>query len=86
MVRDSFAHNLSVVGYRNATATENDPAWAMWQRNRMDARQAAVYRPALTYGASYVSVLPSDKGPVFRTRSPRQLLATYEDPTLDAWP
>jgi hypothetical protein len=86
MVRDSFAQNLSVVGYRRATAWENDPAWAMWQRNRMDARQAEVYRPALTYGAAYVTVLPGDRGPVFRPRSPRQLLATYVDPQLDEWP
>lgn len=86
MVRDSFAQNLSVVGYRRATALQNDPAWAMWQRNRMDARQAEVYRPAVTYGSAYVSVLPGERGPVFRTRSPRQMLATYIEPQLDAWP
>ena len=86
MVRDSFAQNLSVVGYRAATATENAPAWKMWQRNRMDARQGEIFRPMLTYGASYVVVLPGERGPVFRPRSPRQLLAVYEDPTVDAWP
>ncbi|MFC9432692.1 phage portal protein [Nocardia sp. NPDC057030] len=86
MVRDSFAQNLSVIGYRRATALENDPAWKMWQRNRMDARQAEVYGPALTYGAAYVTVLPGEHGPVFRPRSPRQLLATYVDPQLDEWP
>ena len=86
LVRESFAQNLSVVGYRNATAKEDDPAWDMWQRNKMDARQAEVYRPSLTYGAAYVTVTPSDKGPVFRPRSPRQILAVYDDPTLDDWP
>lgn len=86
LVRDSFAQNLSVVGYRNAVAQDNDPAWAMWQRNRMDARQAEVHRPALTYGASYVTVTPGPKGPVFRPRSPRQILAVYDDPSLDQWP
>jgi hypothetical protein len=86
LVRDSFAQNLSVVGYRTATAKEDDPAWDMWQRNTMDARQAEVYRPALTYGVSYVTVTPSDHGPVFRPRSPRQILAVYDDPTLDQWP
>lgn len=86
LVRDSFAQNLSVVGYRTADAEENDPAWRMWQRNRMDARQAEVHRPALTYGASYVTVTPSAKGPVFRPRSPRQILAVYNDPSLDEWP
>lgn len=86
LVRDSFAQNLSVVGYRNATARENDPAWDLWQRNRMDARQAEVYRPALTYGAAYVTVTPGPDGPVFRPRSPRQILAVYDDPALDSWP
>lgn len=86
VVRDSFAQNLSVVGYRTATAEENDPAWQIWQRNRMDARQAEVHRPALTYGAAYVTVTPAPDGPVFRPRSPRQILAVYDDPTLDAWP
>ena len=86
LVRDSFSQNLSVVGYRNATAQENDPAWDMWQRNRMDARQAEVHRPALTYGCSYVTITPGDDGPVFRPRSPRQILAVYDDPSIDAWP
>ena len=86
VVRDSFAQNLSVVGYRNATARENDPAWELWQRNRMDARQAEVHRPALTYGCAYVTVTPGPDGPVFRPRSPRQILAVYDDPTIDPWP
>ncbi len=86
LVRDSFAQNLSVVGYRNALAKENAPGWDLWQRNRMDARQAEVHRPALTYGSAYVTVTPGVDGPVFRPRSPRQLLAVYEDPAIDAWP
>lgn len=86
MVRDSFAQNLAVVGYRTASAEDNDPAWETWQRNRMDARQAEVHRPAITYGASYALVTPSKRGAVIHTRSPRQMLAVYEDPTLDAWP
>ena len=86
LVRDSFAQNLSVVGYRNATAREDAPAWDLWQRNSMDARQAEVHRPALTYGAAYVTVTPGPDGPVFRPRSPRQILAVYADPALDLWP
>lgn len=86
VVRDSFAQNLSVVGYRTATSKENLPAWANWQRNRMDARQGEIYRPALTYGVSYVAVTPGKEGPVFRPRSPRQLIAVYSDPQIDQWP
>lgn len=86
LVVDSFGQNLSVVGYRSALSQGNDPAWERWQRNRMDARQAEVYKPALTYGASYVTADPGPKGTVWRPRSPRKMLTVYEDPTLDAWP
>lgn len=86
LVVGSFAQNLSVTGYRRATASENESAWRLWQRQQMDARQAEVHRPALTYGASYVVVAPTSEGPVFRPRSPRQLLAVYRDPQIDAWP
>ncbi len=86
LVRDSFAQNLSVVGFREAGARQNDSAWRVWQANRMDARQSEVYRSALTYGVGYVTVLPGDDGPVWRPRSPRQIVAVYEDPQVDAWP
>jgi len=87
LVRDAFVQNLCVVGYRSALAKENSPAWDMWQSNRMDARQVEVYRPAVTYGASYVVVTADDElGALWRPRSPRQLLAVYEDPQTDQWP
>lgn len=85
-VRDTWTRNLSVVGYRRSTARENDPAWRSWQRNRMDARQKEIHKPAVSYGASYVRVLMGDRGPVWLPRSPRQLLAAYRDPSLDEWP
>lgn len=86
LVRDSFVDNLSVTGFRNALAKDNTAAWRIWQRNRMDARQAEIYRPAITYGAAYVVVVDGPDGTVWRTRSPRQLLAVYEDPQVDLWP
>lgn len=86
LVTDSFSQNLSVVGYRTATAQDNDPAWAMWQRNRMDARQALVHVPALTYGASYVTVTRGPQGPEITPRSPKQILTAYLDPVGDEWP
>lgn len=86
LVRDTFAQNLSVVGYRSSTTGDDLPPWGLWQRNRMDARQSEIYRPALTYGCSYVAAFPGEDGPVFRPRSPRQLLAAYSDPQIDEWP
>jgi hypothetical protein len=87
LVRDSFVQNLSVIGYRDALAKENSAAWLSWQGNRMDARQVEVYRPAVTYGAAYVVVTKDPVlGALWRPRSPRQLLAVYEDPQTDQWP
>jgi hypothetical protein len=86
LVRDAFTQNLAVIGYRSSLAKENAPAWQMWQRNCMDARQAEVHRPAVTYGAAYVVVTEGEDGSVWRARSPRQLLAVYEDPQVDRWP
>lgn len=89
LVVDSFVQNLSVIGYRHANATDDALAWASWQEQRMDARQAEVYRAACNYGASYVTITPRLSDPrrlVWRPRSPRQLVATYEEPAIDAWP
>lgn len=83
---ETYVSGLGVVGYRSPTATDNDPVWALWQKQRMDARQAEIYRPAVSYGVSYVASVPGPTGPVFRPRSPRQLFAVYEDPQMDAWP
>lgn len=86
LVLDAFVQNLSVVGYRNADAEENAAGWKLWQHNQMDARQAEIYSSAVKYGVAYVCVEPGKSYPVFRPRSPRQLIATYEDPQVDRWP
>ena len=91
VVEDTFAQNLSVVGFRPASAKDNDASWALWQAQRMDARQAEIHRPTIRYGVAYGAVLPArvngELGPVgFRPRTPRQLFAVYQDPQVDAWP
>ncbi len=84
----TYVAGLGVVGFRSPAATENEPIWDLWQRQRMDARQAEIYRPAISYGVSYVASVPpvADAEPVFRPRSPRQIYAVYEDPQVDLWP
>lgn len=86
LVQDAFVQNLSVVGYHDAQARENAAAWQLWQFNQMDARQAEIYSAAVKYGVSYVVVEPGADYPIFRPRSPRQLIATYADPQVDRWP
>lgn len=86
----SLAQNLFVDGYRAAGASENAKPWEAWQANRMDARQAGLYRSALQYGWSYCTVLPGKIGekdmPVMTPWSPRRMTALYEDPLNDEWP
>jgi hypothetical protein len=75
---------MYVSGYRGNRAEDNAPAWDIWQRNRMDARQIGVHRAGISYGASYVTVLPGDPVPVLRGVSPRNMTAAYGDD--DEWP
>lgn len=57
----TFSRGLSVVGFRSPTASDDDPAWRWWQEHRLDARHGQAHRQSLTYGESYVSVLPDDR-------------------------
>ncbi|MEU5427624.1 phage portal protein [Streptomyces olivoreticuli] len=71
--------------------------WTHWQRSRLDARQAAVYRGALAYGHSFTVTERSRTGQV-RTKglSALRTTALYEDAanddvphaalTVTAWP
>lgn len=92
MVVEVLTQSLYVDGYRpnvaDVAATEESPAWGIWQANRLDSRQSAIYRGAFTYGAAYVVVLPGElRGeptPVIRGVSPRNMTALYgTDPD---WP
>lgn len=80
------SQNMYVDGYRAKGADSNASPWAVWQANRLDARQHGVHRAALTYGASYVVVMPGKPVPVITPFSPRRLTALYADPVNDEWP
>ena len=93
LVETTLAQNLFVDGYRptlesgRAADRSNAPVWdRVWQPNRLDARQASIYRAAIRYGYSYVTVLPGDPAPVVTPYSPRKLTALYDDPVNDEWP
>lgn len=83
-VVNAAAQVLYVDGYRSPKSDDDQPGWDAWQKNQMDARQIGVHRSALSYGASYVVVLPGTNGPVIRGASPRRLTAVYGDDEL--WP
>ena len=86
LVVDAFVQNLSVTGYRDADAQVNAAAWALWQANQMDARQAEIYSSVVKYGVGFAVAEKGPRGPVLRLRSPRDLIATYADPSFDRWP
>lgn len=88
LVVDSVTQAMYVDGYRAPGAADDEQAWDIWQRNRMDARQIGVHRAALGYGESFLTVLPGQLGdelvPVLRGASPRALTASWGDD--DEWP
>ncbi|ANT41108.1 portal protein [Streptomyces phage Nanodon] len=89
------AQALYVDGFRPGTAggslpraAESDSSeWSHWQRSRLDARQAAVYKGALTYGHAFTVTERDKKGNVVtRGLSPRRTSALFEDPANDDTP
>ncbi|MFG2923891.1 phage portal protein [Streptomyces sp. NPDC048305] len=98
------AQALYVDGFRPGTSSEGLPeapsssssAWSHWQRSRMDARQAAIYRGALGFGHSFVLTEKTKKGVISKGLSAKKTAALYEDPandddpyaalTVTAWP
>jgi hypothetical protein len=84
LVVNSVVQSMYVDGYRAKKAADNAPAWDLWQRNRMDARQIGVHRAGLAYGAAYVTVLPGDPVAVIRGVSPRHMTCVYGED--DDWP
>jgi hypothetical protein len=87
------AQALYVDGYRagdddgQGSATNlSSPQWEHWQRSRLDARQSAIYKGALTYGHSF-TLTERVKGVVLtKGLSALRTAALYEDPANDDTP
>lgn len=64
------------------------PEWKEWQRNRMDGRQATIYRAALTYGQSFALVnnLTKPGKPKVEVLPTRHTIAFFDDPVNDIRP
>ena len=86
LVVDTFVDACQAIGFRSPSAESDTAAWSIWQRERMDARQSEVHRPAVQYGASYVLLEDVDGKVRFGPRSPRRMFAAYADPARDEWP
>lgn len=85
------AQALYVDSFRRGRTVDTQPAaqlpeWRHWQQSRLDARQAAIHRGALTFGHSF-ALTERAKGRV-RTKglSALRTAALYEDPANDLVP
>lgn len=85
-VVDAMVQKVFVDGFRAERESDDLDVWAIWQANRMDARQSAIHRAAFAYGTAYAVVLPGDPRPVIRGVSPRAMTAVYgEDQDWPLW-
>lgn len=75
---------MYVDGFRTRQSDEDEAVWEVWKRNRFEKRQIGVHRSAITFGASYVTVLPGDPVAVLRGASPRKMTVAYGED--DEWP
>ncbi|MBO1414469.1 phage portal protein [Streptomyces sp. FH025] len=81
---------LRVQGFRRPGSGENAYEWRYWQKNRLDERQNAVHRAALTSGAAYVVVTPDPRRgrrePLIRAYDAINTVAVFADPAWDEFP
>lgn len=69
--------------------TRFSPEYACWQRNRMDARQATIYKAALMYGHAFAHVnnITAPNGDVkVEVLATRNTVAFFDDPVNDIRP
>lgn len=82
---DGFRPGTAAAGLPQASSSTS-PQWEHWQRSRMDARQAAVYRGALGFGHSFVLTEKTKRGVMSKGLSAKRTAALFEDPANDETP
>jgi hypothetical protein len=72
---------------KSKTAENTSTEWRLWQRNRMDGRQAVLYRSCLLYGHAFVVVNNIDPENItYDILSTRNTVAYFRDPVNDIRP
>lgn len=73
---------------KGKTSAETDtPEWKLWQKNRMDGRQATLYRSCLEYGHAFIVVNNIDPQNItYDILSTRNTVAYFRDPVNDIRP
>ncbi len=79
LVVDSVEERLNVEGFRMGTDTQADKdAWAIWQRNNLDAESQIAHTEALVKRESSVLVWRGDDGqPVITVEDPLEMVVAY---------
>lgn len=86
-VDDYRRRNNGKLEKKRDTAENTSTEWTLWQRNRMDGRQAIIYRSVLTYGHAFVAVNNLNPKDVrFDILSTRNTVAYFRDPVNDIRP
>ncbi|MFC0622826.1 phage portal protein [Kribbella deserti] len=80
------AQALYVDDFRAGRATPGRFEMNHWQTSRLDARQSAVYRGALTYGHAFTLTERTRKGVRSKGLSALRTSAVFEDPANDETP
>jgi Phage portal protein, SPP1 Gp6-like len=80
LVVDAVEERLNVEGFRHGDDPNADrDAWAIWQRNNLDADSQLAHSEALIKGDSYAMVWADDEGqPKVSIESPRDVIVRYE--------
>lgn len=82
---DSFRRG-SAAASSTAQSAAVTPEWRHWQQSRLDARQVAVHKGALTYGHAFTLTEKTPKGVRTKGLSALKTAALYEDPANDDTP
>lgn len=85
-----YVDNFRPGRHLGKTSTEQDegdnPEIEHWQRSKLDARQAAIYRGALRFGHSFVLTEDTNRGVLSKGLSALRTSAVYEDAANDLDP
>lgn len=88
---DQFSQQCRVEGIRLEKATNNSPAWDLFNRNRMGGKQVPLFKAQFTHGQAFGIALPAkgrlDDAPTasLDLKSARRMTAFYRD-DFDEYP
>ena len=81
LVVSAVVDRLQVYGFRTQDKNDVDETvWNWWQSSKLDARQTLLYRDAMVFGSTFMSVTPNGDMPKFVPESPLNMVVRY-DPT-----